>query len=132
MYGLCVIVHVMLHNSYMEIEKKATPEGSFHYQPKSHYKRFIHTLHSSLYPVLLGILYHKKCSSFDFARIRYWNVGLWKNLFDKLLNSDPAEDHLKLLRSLKESFQNYMCSDQKLVKKLKQLLVKQRTSLCST
>lgn len=62
---------------------------------------------------------------------RYWNVGLWKNLFAKLLNSDPAEDHMKLLQSLRESLQDYMCSDQKLIKKLKQLLVKQRSSLCS-
>ncbi|XP_057792451.1 mitotic checkpoint serine/threonine-protein kinase BUB1 [Salvia miltiorrhiza] len=100
MYGLCVIVHMMLHNSYMEIEKKASPGGGFYYQPKSHYKR-------------------------------YWNVGLWKNLFAKLLNSDLAEDHKKLLQSLRESLQDYMCSDQKLIKKLRDLLVKQRTSLCS-
>ncbi|PQQ10512.1 mitotic checkpoint serine/threonine-protein kinase BUB1 [Prunus yedoensis var. nudiflora] len=25
-YGLCVVVHLMLHNSYMEIEKKLSPE----------------------------------------------------------------------------------------------------------
>ncbi|KAL3647108.1 protein kinase [Castilleja foliolosa] len=99
-YGLCVIVHMMLHNSYMEIEKRASLDGSFDYQPKSHYKR-------------------------------YWQVDLWKNLFSKLLNYDPAEDHLKLLQSLRESFQEYMCSDPKLVKKLRQLLLKQRTSLCS-
>ncbi|KAK6151747.1 hypothetical protein DH2020_014382 [Rehmannia glutinosa] len=100
MYGLCVIAHMMLHNSYMEIEKRASPDGSFFYQPKSHYKR-------------------------------YWNIDLWKNLFAKLLNFDPADDHKKLLRPLRESFQEYMCSDPKLIKKLKQLLVKQRTSLCS-
>ncbi|XP_011100352.1 mitotic checkpoint serine/threonine-protein kinase BUB1 [Sesamum indicum] len=100
MYGLCVIVHMMLHNSYMEIEKRASPDGTYIYQPKSHYKR-------------------------------YWNVDLWKTLFAKLLNVDPGEDHKKLLQSLRESFQGYMCSDPKLIKKLKQLLVKQKTSLCS-
>ncbi|KAL2245825.1 UNVERIFIED_CONTAM: Mitotic checkpoint serine/threonine-protein kinase BUB1, partial [Sesamum indicum] len=91
MYGLCVIVHMMLHNSYMEIEKRASPDGTYIYQPKSHYKR-------------------------------YWNVDLWKTLFAKLLNVDPGEDHKKLLQSLRESFQGYMCSDPKLIKKLKQLL----------
>ncbi|XP_042005053.1 mitotic checkpoint serine/threonine-protein kinase BUB1-like [Salvia splendens] len=101
LYGLCVIVHMMLHNKYMEIEKSASPEGGFHYQPKAHFKR-------------------------------YWNVDLWKNLFAKLLNSHPNEDHRKLLQSLRESLQDYMCSDQKLIKKLKELLVKQRISLCSS
>ncbi|ONI17128.1 hypothetical protein PRUPE_3G139600, partial [Prunus persica] len=33
-YGLCVVVHLMLHNSYMEIEKKLSPEGGYIYQPK--------------------------------------------------------------------------------------------------
>ncbi|XP_042009648.1 mitotic checkpoint serine/threonine-protein kinase BUB1-like isoform X2 [Salvia splendens] len=98
LYGLSVIVHMMLHNKYMEIEKIASPEGGFHYQPKAHYKR-------------------------------YWNVDLWKNLFAKLLNSDPDEDHKKLLQSLRELLQDYMCSDPKLIKKLKELLVKQRTSM---
>ncbi|KAG8386863.1 hypothetical protein BUALT_Bualt03G0193200 [Buddleja alternifolia] len=100
LYGLCVIVHMMLHNSYMEIEKRSSPDGSYLYQPKSHYKR-------------------------------YWNGDLWKKLFAKLLNIDPSEDQKKLLQSLRESFQDYMCSDPKLIKRLKQLLVKQRTSLCS-
>ncbi|XP_047948462.1 mitotic checkpoint serine/threonine-protein kinase BUB1-like [Salvia hispanica] len=98
MYGLCVIVHMMLHNKYMKVEKIASPEGGFHYQPKEHYKR-------------------------------YWKVDLWKNLFTKLLNSDPDEDHVKLLQSLRESLQDYMCSDPKLIKKLKELLEKQRTSM---
>ncbi|KAL6529595.1 protein kinase [Orobanche gracilis] len=100
MYGLCVVVHMMLHNLYMEIEKRASSDGSFFYQPKSHLKR-------------------------------YWNLDLWKNFFVKLLNYDPRENHMKLLQSLRESFQEYMCSDPKLIKKLKQLLVKQRLSLCS-
>ncbi|KAK4484467.1 hypothetical protein RD792_007050 [Penstemon davidsonii] len=99
-YGLCVIIHLMLHNSYMEIDKKTSSDGSYFYQPKSHYKR-------------------------------YWNVDLWKNLFTKLLNLDPAEDHKNLLQSLRLSLQDYMSSDPKLVKKLKQLLIKQRASLCS-
>ncbi|KAL6582868.1 protein kinase [Orobanche minor] len=38
MYGLCVVVHMMLHNLYMEIEKRASSDGSFFYQPKSHLK----------------------------------------------------------------------------------------------
>uniref|UniRef100_A0A5B7CE93 Putative mitotic checkpoint serine/threonine-protein kinase BUB1 n=1 Tax=Davidia involucrata TaxID=16924 RepID=A0A5B7CE93_DAVIN len=99
-YGLCVIVHMMLHNSYMEIEKKASSDGGYVYQPKSSFKR-------------------------------YWQVELWKNLFTKLLNISPSDNHKKLLRNLRESFQDYLCSNPQLIKKLKQLLVKQRTSLCS-
>ncbi|XP_075497955.1 mitotic checkpoint serine/threonine-protein kinase BUB1 isoform X2 [Primulina tabacum] len=100
LYGMCVVVHLMLHNTYMEIEKRYSSDGNCFYQPKSHYKR-------------------------------YWNIQLWKDLFLKLLNMDPNEDHKILLRCLRESFQDYMCSDPKLIKKLKQLLVKQRASLCS-
>ncbi|KAB1209899.1 Mitotic checkpoint serine/threonine-protein kinase BUB1 [Morella rubra] len=98
-YGLCVIVHMMLHNSYMEIEKKSSSDGDCTYLPKSSFKR-------------------------------YWNVELWKNFFTKLLNISPGCDD-KLLQNLRESFQDYMCSNPQLIKKLKELLVKQRASLCS-
>ena len=37
-YGLCVIAHMMLHGSYMEIEKNVSSDGSY-YLPKSHFKR---------------------------------------------------------------------------------------------
>lgn len=99
-YGLCVIVHMMLHNSYMEIERKTFHDGGYVYKPKSALKR-------------------------------YWQVGLWTNLFTKLLNVNPNENHKDLLKHLKETFQDYMCSSPPLIKKLKQLLLKQRTSLCS-
>ncbi|KAE9457694.1 hypothetical protein C3L33_10423, partial [Rhododendron williamsianum] len=99
-YGLCVIVHMMLHNSYMEIDKKSSSDGGYLYLPKSSFKR-------------------------------YWQVDLWKNLFTKLLNANPSENHKELLKNLRESFQDYICSNPSLIKKLKQLLVKQRTSLCS-
>ncbi|OVA00374.1 Protein kinase domain [Macleaya cordata] len=61
---------------------------------------------------------------------RYWNVELWRDLFTKLLNISPGEDHIKSLRSLRESFEDYMTSNPTLIKKLAQLLVKQRASLC--
>lgn len=38
-YGLCVIVHMMLHNSYMETEKKTSSDGSYIYLPKAPFKR---------------------------------------------------------------------------------------------
>ncbi|KAK3040485.1 hypothetical protein RJ639_028770, partial [Escallonia herrerae] len=60
---------------------------------------------------------------------RYWQVDLWKNLFSKLLNFNPGDDHIKLLQNLRESFQDYLCTNPQLIKKLKQLLAKQRTSL---
>ncbi|XP_031092749.1 mitotic checkpoint serine/threonine-protein kinase BUB1 [Ipomoea triloba] len=101
-YGLCVIVHMMLYNSYMEIDKRtARGGGGYIYQPKSHLKR-------------------------------YWNIKLWENLFTKLLNPDPNEDHQTLLKNLRESFQDYMCSDPQLLKRLRQLLLKQKSSLCSS
>ncbi|KAF5481316.1 hypothetical protein F2P56_001977 [Juglans regia] len=98
-YGLCVIVHMMLHNSYMEIEKKKSSGGGYIYLPKSSLKR-------------------------------YWKVELWKDLFTQLLNMSPGSDDNKL-RKLRESFQDYMCSKPQFIKKLKELLVKQRASLCS-
>ncbi|KAM1717968.1 hypothetical protein ACFX11_025738 [Malus domestica] len=99
-YGLCVVVHTMLHNSYMEIDKKPSPEGGHFYLPKSSFKR-------------------------------YWNVELWRNFFKKLLNSSPGCNHKKLLQDLRESFQDYLCSEPQLIRKLSDLLVKQRASLCS-
>ncbi|KAJ0112419.1 hypothetical protein Patl1_02293 [Pistacia atlantica] len=98
-YGLCVVVHMMLHSSYMEVEKKASPDGSFIYLPKSSFRR-------------------------------YWNVELWKNLFSKLLNMSTGSDK-KVLQELRKSFQDYMCSNTQHIKKLKELLARQKASLCS-
>ncbi|OAY84785.1 Mitotic checkpoint serine/threonine-protein kinase BUB1 [Ananas comosus] len=39
-YGLCVIAHMMLHGTYMSIEKKTNADGSYLYQPKSSLKRY--------------------------------------------------------------------------------------------
>lgn len=89
---------------------------------------------SSSSPLQLSI--YRLSSVFSYSNklfnFRYWNIELWRSLFTKLLNINPSEDHKKLLQSLRESFQDYMCSDPKLIKKLKQLLLKQRTSLCSS
>ncbi|CAI9089357.1 OLC1v1023922C4 [Oldenlandia corymbosa var. corymbosa] len=38
-YGLCVIVHLMLHDSYMELEKRPSRGGDYIYQPKKPFKR---------------------------------------------------------------------------------------------
>ena len=40
-YGLCVIVHMMLHGSYMAVEKKESLDGSYTYKPKSVLKRYL-------------------------------------------------------------------------------------------
>ncbi|XP_021894250.1 mitotic checkpoint serine/threonine-protein kinase BUB1 isoform X2 [Carica papaya] len=100
-YCLCGVVHMMLHNSYMEVVKKASSSGDYIYKPRSSLRR-------------------------------YWNVDLWENLFTKLLNSSHGNDDTKLLRSLRESFQWYIHDNPELLKKLKQLLAKQRASLCSS
>ncbi|KAL9669050.1 hypothetical protein QQ045_006591 [Rhodiola kirilowii] len=100
-YGLCVIVHMMLHGSYMEVLKKPSADGGYTYQPKLPFKR-------------------------------YWNEELWKSLFTKLLNQSPEANTIEIVKELRESFQNYMCSNPKMIKNLKQLLAKQRSSLCSS
>ena len=43
-YGLCVIVHLMLHNSYMEIQEKASSDGGSICLPKSSFRRYSHYL----------------------------------------------------------------------------------------
>ena len=63
---------------------------------------------------------------------RYWNVALWKQLFTTLLNPGSNGNHVGDLRSLRRSFQDYMCSNYQLVVKLNQLLAKQKASLCSS
>ncbi|KAK1272456.1 hypothetical protein QJS04_geneDACA012250 [Acorus gramineus] len=100
-YCLCVITHMMLHGTYMEIEKKPSSDGSYHYQPKSSLKR-------------------------------YWKVDLWKNLFSTLLNSSSHGNNPVVLQSLRETFEDHVCGDSQMIRKLKQLLVKQRASLCSS
>lgn len=39
-YGLCVIVHMMLHNTYMEIDKKQSLDGGHVNLPRSSFKRY--------------------------------------------------------------------------------------------
>ncbi|KAK1304340.1 3-phosphoinositide-dependent protein kinase 1 [Acorus calamus] len=63
---------------------------------------------------------------------RYWKVDLWKNLFSTLLNSSSHGNDPMVLRSLRETFENHVCGDSQMIRKLKQLLVKQRASLCSS
>ncbi|WOL05218.1 hypothetical protein Cni_G13945 [Canna indica] len=99
-YCLCVVVHMMLHGTYMTIEKKLNLDGSYCYAPKSHLKR-------------------------------YWNTKLWEPLFSELLNKKSNDSDVLLLRTLRESFEKYMCDNPKLIKSLKHLLAKQKASLCS-
>ncbi|WJX50938.1 protein kinase, variant 2 [Trifolium repens] len=99
-YGLCCVVHTMLHNCYMDIVKKESSDGGSVYLPRLPFKR-------------------------------YWNADLWKTFFTKMLNNYPGHDDKKLLQELKKSFQDYMVSDPQRIKKLKELLAKQRVSLCN-
>ncbi|PKI51322.1 hypothetical protein CRG98_028269 [Punica granatum] len=98
-YGLCVVVHMMLHGSYMEVVKKSSSDGNF-YKPKSSFKR-------------------------------YWKVDLWEKLFSKLLNTSHANYDPNLLKDIRHSLKDYMRSNPQLIRKLKELLAKQRASLCS-
>ncbi|CAN0896797.1 Mitotic checkpoint serine/threonine-protein kinase BUB1 [Linum grandiflorum] len=62
---------------------------------------------------------------------RYWNSKLWEKLFKQLLNNAPHDDKI-LLHDLRVEFQEYLSSDPKLLRTLKELLTKQRLSLCSS
>ncbi|KAL5730430.1 non-specific serine/threonine protein kinase [Ranunculus cassubicifolius] len=100
-YGLCGIVHMMLHGSFMTVEKVSSSEGKYLYQPnKAPLKR-------------------------------YYDVDLWVNLFTKLLNVNPEDDHVAKLQSLRHSFEEYINSSPQLIKKLIELLKKQKASLCA-
>lgn len=61
---------------------------------------------------------------------RYWKVDLWENLFSKLLNTGHANYHPTLLKDIRQSFEDYLHSNPQLIRKLKDLLVKLRASLC--
>lgn len=98
-YGLCVIVHMMLHGSYMELVKQTDPGGDCLYHPKAAFKR-------------------------------YWNGGLWKNFFMTLLNVKSCKENPNL-SILRKGFEDHLSSSPQLKKKLKQLLMKQRTVMCS-
>lgn len=47
------------------------------------------------------------------------------------MSPGTGSDDKNLLQNLRETFQDYICSNPQLIKKLKELLVKQRASLCS-
>ncbi|KAG8473325.1 hypothetical protein CXB51_035457 [Gossypium anomalum] len=54
-YGLCVAVHMMLHNTYMEVERKASDGGCI-YLPKSSFKRYWNVeLWKALFTKLLNV-----------------------------------------------------------------------------
>ncbi|KAF3330099.1 mitotic checkpoint serine/threonine-protein kinase BUB1 [Carex littledalei] len=100
-YGLCVIVHMMLHGSYMNIEKKVNVDGSYHFQPKSTLRRY--------------------------WRVELWK-NLFQTLLN--FHSNKVSD-VPVLKSLRGAFEEYLCGNRQLVTRLIQLLAKQRASLCS-
>lgn len=52
-------------------------------------------------------------------------------MFTKLLNIGPGNHEITLLRSVRQSFEDHMSSNKQLIQKLKDLLLRQRSSLCS-
>lgn len=69
-------------------------------------------------------IYHPKA-----AFKRYWNSGLWKNFFTTLLNVKSCKENPDL-GILRKGFEDHLSSSPQLKKKLKQLLMKQRTVMC--
>lgn len=71
------------------------------------------------------------CYTDPLQNFRYWNVPLWENLFSTLLNRRSNDNDVAVLQSLRKSFEDFMLQSPQLVKKLKELLAKQRASLCA-
>eukprot|EP01018_Ginkgo_biloba_P009934 Gb_06846 [translate_table: standard] len=61
---------------------------------------------------------------------RYWHGELWKDLFTTLLNIKGCTENPDL-SILRKGFEAHLSSSSQLRKKLKQLLMKQRTIMCS-
>ncbi|KAG0598863.1 hypothetical protein M758_12G106700 [Ceratodon purpureus] len=99
-YGLCGVAHCLLHGSYMEIQKSSSNGTS-------------------------EVINRPKA-----PYKRYWNVNLWQNFFETLLNLNTSKSY-DTLSKLRRSFENYLRSDPGLTKKLRELLVKQNTMLHS-
>lgn len=56
-YGLCAIVHMMLHGSYMEVVKKEQSDGGYVYLPRLPFKRYIPSV--ILYAIVT-LVYHSE------------------------------------------------------------------------
>lgn len=124
---------MMLHNTYMEIEKKQSLDGGHINLPRTSLKRSQKSMNiASSLSLKQKNIYCLDIDSLSCLLIRYWNVDLWKELFTKLLNRETCEDDTETLRNLRKSMEEYICSDPKLMKKLNELLAKQRVSLCSS
>ncbi|CAJ1978908.1 unnamed protein product [Sphenostylis stenocarpa] len=108
----------------MEVVKKEQSDGGYVYLPRLPFKR-------ALYPsFIVNFLSHSDILLVE--QNSYWNIELWKAFFTKMLNQYPHDDDRSLLQDLKKSFQDYMGSNPQLIKKLKELLSKQRASMCSS
>ncbi|CAM6101555.1 unnamed protein product [Calypogeia fissa] len=97
-FGLCGVVHCLLHGNYMQIEKAQTAAGQTIYRPKSSYRR-------------------------------YWNVELWREFFETLLNVKDSPQKAPL-SALRQSFESHL-RDKSLGKKVKGLLAKQTIMMFS-
>jgi len=124
---------MMLHNVYMEIEKKQSLDGGYINMPRTSFKRSQKN-NSTSFACFVSQTKKNYCLDIESLSylLRYWKVDLWKELFTKLLNRETCEDDTETLRNLRKSMEEYICSDPKLMKKLNELLAKQRISLCSS
>jgi len=84
-----------------------------------------------LFPLTFIFNFLSHSDIFLVGKNSYWNIELWKSFFTKMLNQYPHDDDRSLLHDLKKSFQDYMASNPQLIKKLKELLSRQRASMCS-
>ncbi|KAH0454771.1 hypothetical protein IEQ34_016695 [Dendrobium chrysotoxum] len=95
-YGLCVIVHMMLHGSYMTLEKTAKPDGSYHYQPKKPFKRYWKV---ELWSNLFSSLLNNRSNESDVMLLQ----SLRKSFEDHICNNQQMINQLKHLLARQKS-----------------------------
>ncbi|PKU72118.1 checkpoint serine/threonine-protein kinase [Dendrobium catenatum] len=95
-YGLCVIVHMMLHGSYLTLEKKAKPNGSDHYQPKKPFKRYWKV---ELWSNLFSSLLNNRSNESDVMLLQ----SLRKSFEDHICNNQQMINQLKHLLARQKS-----------------------------
>ncbi|KAI0497908.1 hypothetical protein KFK09_021146 [Dendrobium nobile] len=95
-YGLCVIVHMMLHGSYMTLEKKAKPDGSARYQPKKPFKRYWKV---ELWSNLFSTLLNNRSNESDVMLLQ----SLRKSFEDHICNNQQMINQLKHLLARQKS-----------------------------
>jgi len=143
-YGLAGVIHCMLHNKYLQVIQTHISDDDGGYNGYNNSNNNMSSLSSSSSSSSSSLLSKKMRYRPMLSFKRYWQVSLWKRLFDILLNSsllvksidnendddedDDVNDLLPIDEELKEirrEFENYLVENcEKSGKSLKSLLKK--------